>query len=160
VNHRRRRTPRAAPPEYTYTNLKKGGFSFLNLIHPNVVTGKTIAMIKTVLVILLGVFFFLNGINHWYNTDLMKSYAARKGLLSPLLMVRLSGLLLILGGLSMITGYLIIYGIIGLCLFLVLAAFTMHKFWAEKERNKRLNESMHFTKNLAILTELIYLAVS
>jgi uncharacterized membrane protein YphA (DoxX/SURF4 family) len=116
-------------------------------------------MIKEILIILLGIFFLLNGANHFYNTNLLKEYAEKKGLFSPKLMVRLSGILLTLGGVSMITGFFMLYGIIGLSIFLVIAAFTIHKFWAVKERNGRLNESMHFAKNLAILTELIYLAI-
>jgi uncharacterized membrane protein YphA (DoxX/SURF4 family) len=115
-------------------------------------------MIKEILIVLLGIFFLINGINHFYNTNLLKEYAEKSGLLSPKLMVQLSGLLLVVGGLSMITGFFMFYGIIGLSIFLVVASFTIHKFWAFKEKNERLNETMHFTKNIAILAELIYLA--
>ena len=115
-------------------------------------------MIKTVLLILLGVFFVLNGVNHLINTHFYEEYAANKGLVSPKLMVRLSGVALIFGGLSLATGYLLIYGIIGLCVFLVIASFTIHKFWKEKTAQLKLLEGMHFAKNMAILTELIYIA--
>lgn len=117
-------------------------------------------MIKTVLLILLGLFFILNGINHLVNTKIYKEYSIKKGLISPLLMVRLSGVVLIFGGLTLAFGYLLIYGIIGLSIFLVIASFTMHQFWKEEKAEMKLQEVMHFTKNMAILTELIYIAYS
>jgi uncharacterized membrane protein YphA (DoxX/SURF4 family) len=116
-------------------------------------------MIKQILVIMLGVFFLINGINHFYNTDVLKKYCARRGLFSPKLMVHLSGILLLLGGTTLITGFFQIYGMIGLSFFLIAASFTIHKFWVEKERNSRLNESLHFTKNLVIILELIYIGM-
>lgn len=78
-------------------------------------------MIKEILIVLLGLFFLINGINHFYNTGLLKEYAEKSGLKSPKLMVQLSGILLVIGGLSMITGYFMLYGMIGLSVFLVVA---------------------------------------
>ena len=116
-------------------------------------------MIKTILLIVLGLFFALNGINHLFNNHTLEEYAGKRGLLSPRAMVRISGIALILGGLSLMTGYLMIYGIIGLSIFLVVASFTIHNFWRERDRDMRMMEAMHFAKNVAILTELIYIAV-
>jgi len=115
-------------------------------------------MIKTILLILLGLFFILNGINHLINTHIYKEYSAKKGLMSPTLMVRISGVALIFGGLSLATGFLKIYGIIGLSIFLIIASFTLHQFWKEEDTEMKLLEGMHFAKNMAILTELIYIA--
>ena len=117
-------------------------------------------MIKTILLILLGLFFLLNGINHLFSTHIYEEYASKRGLISPRLMVRISGVALILGGLSLITGYWMIYGIIGLSLFLVIASFTIHQFWKESTGEMRMLEGMHFAKNAAILTELIYIATT
>jgi uncharacterized membrane protein YphA (DoxX/SURF4 family) len=108
---------------------------------------------------MLGLFFILNGVNHLFNTQIVEEYAHKRGLISPRLMVYLSGALLIFGGLTLMTGFFKIYGIIGLSIFLVVAAFTIHQFWAETDRNMRMMEAMHFSKNMAILTELIYIAV-
>ena len=107
---------------------------------------------------MLWLFFLLNGVNHLFNTHTYEEYAHKRGLISPRLMVRLSGLALIFGGLTLITGYLKIYGIIGLSIFLVIAAFTIHQFWKESTNEMRMLEGMHFAKNMAILTELIYIA--
>lgn len=55
-------------------------------------------MIKQILLILLGVFFLLNGINHFYNSKIIEEYAEKRSLLASKVMVKLSGLLLCLGG--------------------------------------------------------------
>ena len=115
-------------------------------------------MIKTILLILLGLFFILNGLNHLFNSQVLEEYAHKRGLFSPKVSVLLSGLLLIFGGLTLMTGYFMIAGIVGLSIFLVVAAFTIHQFWNEKDKDMRLLEAMHFAKNMAILTELIYIA--
>ena len=114
-------------------------------------------MIKTILLILLGLFFVLNGINHLVNTTIYLEYSEKRGLMSPKLMVRISGVALIIGGISLATGFLQIYGIIGLSLFLVIASFTLHRFWLEKGTQMKLLEGMHFAKNMAILMELVYI---
>lgn len=117
-------------------------------------------MIKTILLILLGLFFILNGINHLINTHIYEEYSIKKGLVSAKLMVRVSGVVLIFGGLSLASGYLMVFGIIGLSVFLIIASFTIHQFWKEQKTEMKLLESMHFAKNMAILTELIYIAYS
>ena len=115
-------------------------------------------MIKTILLILLGLFFVLNGVNHLFNTTILAEHAHKRGIISPELMVRISGMALIFGGLSLMTGFLKIYGIIGLSIFLVVASFTIHRFWSESDRDAWMLEIMHFSKNMAILTELIHIA--
>ncbi|WP_020402483.1 DoxX family protein [Gracilimonas tropica] len=117
-------------------------------------------MIKTVLIILLGVFFLVNGINHFYNSHIVREYAEKRGLFEPKVMVFLSGLLLVFGGLSMITGYFIIEGMIGLCIFMTIAAFTIHSFWKEEDREDKMMEFMNFVKNWAIIFELVYLTTT
>ncbi len=117
-------------------------------------------MIKQILLILLGLFFLLNGVNHFFNTHILKEYADKRSLIAPKLMVILSGILLIAGGATLISGYFIIEGIIALCIFLAIASFTLHKFWVVKKRETVMHESMHFVKNWAILIELVYIATT
>jgi putative oxidoreductase len=115
-------------------------------------------MIKTILISLLGVFFIINGINHFYNRYTLEKYAKSRGLMAPRFMVTLSGVFLILGGLSLITGILIYAGIAGLCLFLLIASFSIHKFWRESDKQMMMIEFAHFLKNWAIIFELVYIA--
>jgi len=115
-------------------------------------------MIKQILLILLGIFFLLNGINHFYITQVLKEYAKKRGLIAPKIMVFMAGVLLVLGGLTLMTGVWITQGIIALCVFLILASFMLHKFWKEKKRMMIMLEAMHFVKNWAIMFELLYIA--
>ncbi|MCB7479792.1 DoxX family membrane protein [Christiangramia sediminis] len=117
-------------------------------------------MIKQVLLILLGIFFLINGINHFFNSKIIEEYAEKRSLLASKLMVKLSGIFLCLGGLSLISGYFLLFGLGALCLFLVIASFTIHKFWAIKDREIMMLESMHFAKNWAIIFELLYIGDS
>ena len=117
-------------------------------------------MIKQILVILLGVFFLLNGINHFYNNHILEEYAKKRGLIAPHFMIMISGFLLICGGISLITGILLIPGIIGLCMFLIIASFSIHQFWQETKRDIFMLELMNFVKNIAIMLELIYIATT
>lgn len=114
-------------------------------------------MIKTILVSLLGLFFIINGFNHFYNENILKEYAHKKGLISPQLMVKLSGVCLILGGISLITQTLLIWGVAGLCLFLLIASFSIHQFWRESDKQMMMLEFSHFVKNWAIMFELVYI---
>lgn len=113
--------------------------------------------LKTLLIILLGIFFILNGINHFYNKKILEEYAHKRGLFSPTLSVKLAGLLLIGGGIALMIKKVQLLGVIGLSVFLLMATFTIHRFWEEEDKYDRMLESMNFTKNLAILTELLYI---
>lgn len=113
--------------------------------------------LKTLLVILLGIFFILNGINHFYNTKMLEEYAHKRGLFSPRISVQLAGFLLIGGGIALMIKQVQIIGVIGLSVFLIMATFTIHRFWEEEDKYDRMLESMNFAKNLAILTELLYI---
>ena len=114
-------------------------------------------MLKLILIILLAIFFILNGINHFYNDKIIEEYAAKRGMFSPKLAVPAAGILLIIGGTFLLFPVLRQVGVIMLSIFLVMATFTIHKFWDEKERQEKMLEAMNFAKNLAILTELIYI---
>ncbi|MDX1665576.1 MAG: DoxX family protein [Saprospiraceae bacterium] len=114
-------------------------------------------LIKTILIALLGVFFILNGINHFYNEKMLEEYAEKRGLFSPQLAVRLAGILLIGGGVALMIEEFRVIGVLSLSFFLLMATFTIHRFWEEKDKYDRMLELMNFAKNLAILTELVYI---
>ncbi|MDJ0521069.1 MAG: DoxX family protein [Planctomycetota bacterium] len=115
-------------------------------------------MLKTILLVLLGLFFVLNGINHFVNRITLEHYAKRRGLIAPTWAVRLAGILLIAGGVALVIPEVRLPGIVALSFFLLVATFTMHRFWLEEDRDHKLLEGMNFAKNLAIMTELLYIA--
>ena len=114
-------------------------------------------MLKLVLIILLGIFFFLNGINHFYNETILEEYARKRGLFSPRLAVKAAGILLLVGAVLLVWPPSRQIAVVMLSVFLVTASFTIHRFWNEETRQQKLLEAMNFAKNLAILTELVYI---
>ena len=113
--------------------------------------------LKQTLIVLLGLFFILNGINHYYNQRVLEGYARKRKLFMPTLSVRAAGVVLILGGAAFILAETRLYGTLALAGFMVLATALMHRFWEEKDKQVRMLETQNFTKNLVILVELIYI---
>jgi putative oxidoreductase len=65
-------------------------------------------------------------------------------------MVVLTGLMLLLGGLSILLGFWVKVGAALLVLFLVPTAFIMHNFWTVTDPMARANDQAHFLKDLAL----------
>jgi putative oxidoreductase len=101
--------------------------------------------------ILYGGFFVMGGLNHFQNLGMMSGFTASKGVPSAKAMVILSGLLILVGGLSVILGWHVRIGLACIVLFLIPVTFQMHNFWIEKEMMPRINQQVNFQKNLALL---------
>jgi uncharacterized membrane protein YphA (DoxX/SURF4 family) len=101
--------------------------------------------------VLYGGFFLLAGIDHWRHVDMMAPYAGAKGIPSPRLGVRGSGLVLILGGLSILLGVRPTWGVLLLTVFLVPTSFLMHNYWAATDPSVRQLDQVNFKKNIALL---------
>ncbi|MDJ0973424.1 MAG: hypothetical protein QNJ98_03125 [Planctomycetota bacterium] len=114
-------------------------------------------ILKQTLIVLLGLFFILNGINHYYNQRVLEGYARKRKLFMPTLSIRVTGVVLILGGATFIFADTRLYGTLALCGFMVMATALMHRFWEEKDKQVRMLETQHFAKNLVILVELVYI---
>lgn len=101
--------------------------------------------------ILYGGFFILAGINHIRNVAMMTGYAASKGVPAPRVAVLGSGVLLLLGGLSITLGFRPTWGTVALTVFLVPTTLSMHNFWADTDPAARMNNLINFQKNTALL---------
>ena len=99
--------------------------------------------------IIFGGFFVFNGLNHFMNLGLMGEYALSKGTPAPKVAVAGTGVMLLVGGLSVVLGVLPVIGLILLVLFLVPVAVVMHNFWAVPEEQK-INEQVNFMKNMGL----------
>ncbi|NIB98952.1 DoxX family protein [Halobacterium sp. R2-5] len=95
-----------------------------------------------------GVLAFM-GLNHFMQLEAMTGYAQHKGLPAPKLSVLASGLVLVLGGLSVVIGVLPVVGAAALAAFLVVSALTMHDFWAVPE-DQQQDEMTGFLKNIGL----------
>ncbi len=107
--------------------------------------------------ILFGGFFVWNGIEHFTNIKGLTGYAKHKKIPAAREMVYLSGVLLLLGGFSIIFEQMVVLGILILIVFMISVTFSAHRFWQAKEPMEKMNEKVTFMKNMAIIGALIML---
>ena len=90
----------------------------------------------------------------------MAGYAKSKGVPMPEITIPLTGLLLLLGGLSLLLGIYPYIGVALIIIFLVPVTFMMHNFWAVPQEQK-MADMVHFLKNIALIgSALMFLAIS
>lgn len=93
--------------------------------------------------------FIMAGIGHFSAGTI--EYAAAQGVLMSNLLVPLSGLIAIIGGLSVLFGYFARFGALLLLLFLVPVTIAMHNFWAITDPMLHQMQMIQFMKNLALI---------
>jgi uncharacterized membrane protein YphA (DoxX/SURF4 family) len=70
---------------------------------------------------------------------------------SPKLAVMVSGLMIILGGVSILLGVRPHIGVALVTAFLVPVTLLMHQYWKHTDPMMRINDQVNFMKNVAIL---------
>jgi putative oxidoreductase len=105
--------------------------------------------------IIVGGYFLMAGFNHFKNADMMAGYAKMKGTPAPKLAVMGSGVLLLLGGASFLLGFHPTIGTLLLVVFLLGVTFRIHAFWLVTDPMGRMNEQVHFGKNIAMVGFLL-----
>lgn len=100
--------------------------------------------------ILFSIMFVMSGLNHLTKADHMVPYAQMKGVPMPKLSVQLSGVLLLLGGLSVILGVWTDLGALVLAVMLVVMAVKMHDFWTQSDPGAKQAEMIGFMKNIGL----------
>lgn len=101
--------------------------------------------------ILFGGFFIMSGINHFQSLRMMSGYAGSKNVPAPAMAVAATGVMLILGGASVLLGILPILGLVLLILFLLPTSVLMHDFWNVSDPQQRAAEQVNFLKNIALV---------
>ena len=105
--------------------------------------------------VIVGGFFLMNAFNHFAQFNMMTGYAKSKGVPAPALAVGGSGVLLFLGGLSLLFGYHPTIGAGLLVIFLLGVSFGIHNFWTVQDPLAKQVEMINFLKNMAILGLLL-----
>lgn len=100
---------------------------------------------------IFGGFFVFNGINHFRNQEGMSQYAEAKGVPAADAAIPATGAMLLAGGLSVMLGVKPRQGLAALIGFLVPVTLQMHRFWEVEDPQQRVNEMVHFSKNLALI---------
>jgi uncharacterized membrane protein YphA (DoxX/SURF4 family) len=100
--------------------------------------------------LIFGGFFLYNGINHIRNRKMMAQYTASKNIPRPEAAVVTSGVMMALGGASLVLGVKPKLGTLAILGFLLGVSPIMHDFWTYQNPNQRQAEMVNFMKNLAL----------
>lgn len=100
--------------------------------------------------VLFAAIFLASGLGHLTQTEAMTGYAKYKGVPAAKLSVVVSGLLMIVGAVSVVLG---VWGDLGSLLLLVAILpipFLMHRYWNE-QGEARMNEQVQFNKTVSLI---------
>lgn len=100
--------------------------------------------------VLYAAIFLQAGIGHLVNAEALAGYATAAGVPLAGIAVPASGLLALLGALSVLLGYHARVGALLLVLFLVPVTLMMHPFWAVTDPARAPVEQAMFMKNLSM----------
>ena len=107
--------------------------------------------------LVVGIYFLDNASHHFFQLNMISNFAKSRGVPMPRLAVLGGGILLLIGGLSILTGFKPQIGIISLIFFLLPVTLKIHTFWKIKDPMARMADRINFTKNLTLTGCLIML---
>lgn len=107
--------------------------------------------------ILLSLLFLISGATFHFTKQAV-DYAAAKGVPAASFLVPFSGVIAIVGALSVILGYQARIGAWLLVIFLVPVTLFMHNFWAIDDPAERQVQLIMFMKNLGLLGGMLLIA--
>ncbi|MGH3811344.1 MAG: DoxX family protein [Pseudonocardiaceae bacterium] len=110
--------------------------------------------------ILFVIVFLASAMGHLTQTEAMTGYAKSKGVPTAQAAVVGGGVVLVLGGMSVLLGLWGDLGALLLVAFLLPTALTMHAFWKESEPASRMNEMIQFNKDIALAGAALVLFVA
>jgi putative oxidoreductase len=99
--------------------------------------------------VLFSLIFLLAAIGHFSHPEI--AYAAQQGVPLASLAVPLSGVVALVGGLSVLVGYQAKWGAGLLIVFLVPVTLMMHNFWAVKDPMMAQMQMAMFLKNVSMI---------
>jgi putative oxidoreductase len=99
--------------------------------------------------ILFSAIFIISSFKHFFPQTIQ--YAASQGVPYPSILVPLSGVIALLGGLSVLVGYKARLGAWLLVIFLIPVTLMMHKFWDVSNASAATLQQIMFLKNLSML---------
>lgn len=105
--------------------------------------------------VIFGIYWLENAYNHLFKSAHMIGYAQSKGVKHPKLAIMGTGVLLAIGGLSMLLGIAPKIGVIALVIFLLGVSFKMHDYWKQQDPMARMTTRIEFMKNMALIGALL-----
>jgi len=91
-----------------------------------------------------------SAVGHLTQTAAMAGYAEARGVKPGALMVQISGVALLAGGVSVLLGIWGDIGALGLAVLMVVTAVMMHAFWKETDPMAKQTEMVAFNKDIAL----------
>lgn len=99
--------------------------------------------------VLFSLIFIVKSLEHFSSS--MINHAAGSGVPMAPFLVPLSGIIALIGGLSILLGYKAKIGAWILIIFLIPITFLMHQFWLTEDVFENMMHQLCFFKNLSIL---------
>jgi len=106
--------------------------------------------------ILFSILFLFASIGHFNEKTIQ--YAASHGVPIPWLLVPFSGILALLGGLSILLGYKARIGAWLIVIFLIPVTLWMHRFWTVENPVEAMIQQTMFYKNTALIGAALLIA--
>ncbi len=100
--------------------------------------------------LLYAALFLGSAYGHLTKTKQMGGYAKSMGVPAAEFMTFFTGLMLLLGGLSVLFNFDILFGSLLLVLFLIPTAFMMHAFWKVTDAGMKQVQQVMFMKNISL----------
>jgi uncharacterized membrane protein YphA (DoxX/SURF4 family) len=108
--------------------------------------------------LIFGGYWVLNGLNHFINMKILADLVRQKSVPFPVeLSVAVTGLMMLLGGLTIILGVYTYIGMALIILFLLSAMIFVHRFWEMSDPMARMMEMVLFMRNAAYIGVLLML---
>ena len=106
--------------------------------------------------ILFSIIFIMSSFGHFSEQTI--GYAASKGVPAAGVLVPLSGIVELLGGLSIVLGYKIKWGAWLIVLFLLPVTFMLHNFWTISDPMAQQMDMAAFMKNISMIGAALIIA--
>lgn len=100
--------------------------------------------------LLFALLFLVSAVGHLTKTRAMAGYTASRGVPFPVASTVASGLVMLVGSVSVAVGLWADIGALALAAFAFSAAVLMHRFWTEKEPQARQMDQVQFFKDTAL----------
>ena len=91
-----------------------------------------------------------SGIGHLTQTEGSAQYAEYRGVPNAKLMVQITGVLMLVGGLAVVLGVFMDLAAVCIAVLMVVFAVKMHTFWSETDPQTQNIERAQFMKNISI----------
>jgi putative oxidoreductase len=104
--------------------------------------------------LLFGGYFAFSGLNHFMKPEQLSGWVESKGFPAPDILVYVSGMMLLLGGIGIAIGAYPVVSILLVGVFLAAVTPTFHDFWS-LEGEERQSHMTNFLKNIALIGALL-----